>query len=113
MHFVHRVDIRSNFCIFFLLQALKEPWKLSTSQVSTAVCNEILNEAWWSIVCIWLLDFQNQPTPGSQFVDEGGDKKEELGIEKNEGALGGGGGGIKNLKKGADILSRDRLFVSI
>lgn len=41
-------------------------------------------------MCIWLLDFQNQPTPGSQFVDEGGDK-EELGIEKNEGALGGGG----------------------
>ena len=46
MHFVHRVDIRSNVCNFFLLQALKEPWKLSTSQVSTAVCNEILNEAW-------------------------------------------------------------------
>lgn len=109
MHFVHRVDIRSNVCNFLLLQALKEPWKLSTSQVSTAVCNEILNEAWWSIVCIWLLDFQNQPTPGSQFVDEGGDK-EELGIEKNEGAL---GGGIKNLIHWADILSRDRLFVSI
>ena len=110
MHFVHRVDIRSNVCNFFLLQALKEPWKLSTSQVSTAVCNEILNEAWWSIVCIWLLDFQNQPTLGSQFVDEGGDK-EELGIEKNEGAL--GGGRIKNLIHWADILSRDRLFVSI
>ena len=60
-------------------------------------------------MCIWLLDFQNQPTLGSQFVDEGGDK-EELGIEKNEGAL---GGGIKNLIHWADILSRDRLFVSI
>lgn len=59
-------------------------------------------------MCIWLLDFQNQPTPGSQFVDEGGDK-EELGIEKNEGAL----GGIKNLIHWADILSPDRSFVSI
>ena len=61
---------------------------------------------------IYMTAWLPEPVYSRQSVCWWGGDKEELGIEKNEGAW-GGGGGIKNLIHWADILSPDRSFVSI